>query len=423
MQDSHLSIETIALWLAGDLPFEDLVHVVVPHFLARCPPCHERFLEIERLKKELDHWDERVAVFEGQKAPALLAALEERPFDEQLRTVTEDPEYQSWALCQLLLRKCLETAFEAPLTAVNLAELAVTVAENLGTAYDPCWVADLRARSHAYLGNALRTLGELRSAETAFRDAEARLRETTGNPLVEAEILDMKSSLRRDQRRFDDALALTGRAFSLYRAERDPHGIGMSFLKTAKLLEESGDLQAAIDLLRQAVEEIDAAAEVQLHLYARHNLAGCLTLAERYEEAADLLPELRDAFVRMAKPLDLLRLEWIEGKIAFGTERTVEAESIFRKVQREFLDKRMGYDAALVSLDLAILYAQEQRTGELKRLAVEIMPLFEARDVHREAMATLVIFQKACEQERLTVQLATQLAAALRREPPPRSEP
>ena len=55
---------------------------------------------------------------------------------------------------------------------------------------------------------------------------------------------------------------------------------------------------------------------------------------------------------------------------------------------------------------------------ELKRLAVEILPIFEARDVHREALATLVVFQRACEQERLTIQLATQLAAKLRRDQP-----
>jgi hypothetical protein len=49
---------------------------------------------------------------------------------------------------------------------------------------------------------------------------------------------------------------------------------------------------------------------------------------------------------------------------------------------------QMGYDAALVSLDLAILSIQsiqEGRTAELQRLAAEIMPAFESREVHREA--------------------------------------
>jgi hypothetical protein len=76
----------------------------------------------------------------------------------------------------------------------------------------------------------------------------------------------------------------------------------------------------------------------------------------------------------------------------------------------------MAYDSALISLDLAILYANEGRTQELKQLAVEMMPIFESRDVHREALATLLMFQHAAEEERLTVQLAENLAASLRRE-------
>jgi hypothetical protein len=74
------------------------------------------------------------------------------------------------------------------------------------------------------------------------------------------------------------------------------------------------------------------------------------------------------------------------------------------------------YDAALVSLDLAILYAQEGQTAELERLAAVAMPAFESCEVHREALAALLLFQQACEEERLTFQLARQLAAFLKRE-------
>jgi hypothetical protein len=76
----------------------------------------------------------------------------------------------------------------------------------------------------------------------------------------------------------------------------------------------------------------------------------------------------------------------------------------------------MGYDAALVSLDLAILFAQEHRTEDLKRLAAQILQVFESRDVHREAVATLILFHSACEDERLSADLATQLATVLQRE-------
>lgn len=418
MQDSHLSLETIAQWLTGDLLFEDLTGVVIPHFLACCPVCDARYQEVQRLKKMVDHWDERIAVFEGPRAPELLQGLMQKPFDEQIALVEDDPEYQSWGFCQILLKTSRETAFEDPTTAVNLAELAVTVAQSLGTAYDPCWVADLQARSYAYLGNARRILGELRSAETAFREAESRLRDSTGNPIVQAELLGMKGSLRCDQRRFAEALKLITEAFALYREHGDVRGVALSYLKQAKVLEESGELPAALSLLREAVADIDSAVEPQLSLYARFNLTVCLVLAGRFEDAAELLPELRRACEQLAKPLDLVRLRWLSAKIAFGLGRTAEVETVFREVQKEFLSKEMGYETALVSLDLAILYIQEQRTAELKRLAVEIMPIFEARNVHREALATLVVFQRACEQERLTIQLATQLAAALRRDQP-----
>jgi tetratricopeptide (TPR) repeat protein len=411
-------MDTIAQWLAGDLPFEDQVRRIAPHLFACCPVCRARHETIEQLKKEVGHWDERVVVSEGQRAPELFAELVQKPFEEQMALVEDEPEYQSWGFCQILIKTSRETSFADPLAAVNLAELAVTVATKLGTAYDPCWVADLRARSHACLGNARRILGELRSAETAFRQAESLLRDSTGNPLVEAEILGMKGSLRRDQRRFADAQQLLSRSFDLYRKNGDSHGIAMSYLKRAKVAEESGDLQGAESLLRAAITDIDTAVEPQLALYARHNLAVCLVQAGRFQEAEEMLAELREAFTQTAKPLDRVRLRWTEGKVAFGLGRIAEAEATLRAAQTDFLERGMGYDTALVALDLAILYIQEQRTAELKRLAVEIMPVFEARDVHREALATVLIFQKACEQERLTIQLATQLAAELRRDQP-----
>lgn len=417
MKDAHLSLELMAKWLAGDLEHDDLHTKVIPHLLESCPACREQHEEIQRLKREIGHWDERVAVFEGQEAPELVAELLRHPFDEQLGLVADDPDFQSWAVCQQLLKRSLEAAFEEPAVAVNLAELAVVVAHHLGQVYDPHWVLDIRARTYAYLGNARRVLGELRSAETAFRRAEALLAESmTGNGEVKAEILQLKASLLHDQRHLGKALAAVSQAIDLFRDAEDEHGLGTTLLQKAKILEEMGDLKGSIDLLRQATEEIDQEREAQLHMYARYNLVTCLSHAGRHAEASGLLPGVRDVFQRSAKPLDLVRLHWTEGKIAQGLGRLAEAEEALRQVQQEFLQRGMGYDAALVSLDLAILYAQEHRTSDLKRLAAEVMPVFESRDIHREALAALVMFQKACEEERLTVELASEIAGTLQRE-------
>lgn len=417
MKDAHLSLEIMAKWLAGDLDPEILHTEVVPHLLAGCPICRERYDEIQRMKEDLGHWDERVAVFEGQEAPELVAELADLPFDEQLRRVAGDSRFQTWAVCQLLLRKSLEAAFEEPAQAVNLAELGAVIAQSLGPAYDPSWVFDLRARAEACLGNARRVLGELRSAETAFRRAEAYLEQSsTGNPQVRAELLDLKASLRRDQKRPDEALRLLDEASSLSAEAGDEHALGVALLKKARILEETEDLEKAIELLREAVDKIDPARSERLSVYVRHNLVCTLNTAGRYEEALEMLPGVQELFRSIARPIDFIRLRWAEGRIAAGLGRRDEAEAMLLAVRRELLRHGMGYDAALVSLDLAILYTQERRTAEIKQLAAEIGPIFESREVHREALAALVLFKEACQEERLTLPLANQIARTLQRE-------
>jgi len=417
VEDSHLREETLAKWLSGTLEHDEVLRLVVPHFLARCPVCRERHAEILRLQKEVGHWDPETAVTEGRQAPELWARLAGRPYAEQLREVEESEDLHSWGLCQLLLQKSREATFSDPSRGVELANLALRIVRHLGSAYDPNWVIDLRARCFAHLGNARRVLGELRSAEDAFVKAEDCLAQSTsGNAEVRAEILDLKSSLRRAQRRLDEALDLVDRALSLYREAGEEHGTAKSLLQRAKILEEGGDLAGAIDLLRRTAEEIDPVREPQLSAYSRFNLLSCLVWAERFDEAETILPEVRAASEKTGQPLDLVRLRWIEGLIHLGRGRTGPAEAAFWEVQREFLERQMGYDAALVSLDLARLYAQEGCTEDLKRLAAEMMPVFQSRDVHREAILALLMFQRACEEERLTVDLVRQISAYLRRE-------
>jgi tetratricopeptide (TPR) repeat protein len=417
LEDAHLSLETLAKWLSGGLEHEDVLRLVIPHFLERCPACRERREEIARLQKEVGHWNEEVVVFEGREAPELWARLAERPYAEQLQMVEEDEELHTWGLCQLLLKKSREAVFSDPGKAVELANLALRVVRHLGEAYDSNWVRDLRARCFAYLGNARRVLGELRSADDAFVKAERCLAlSSSGNPEVQVEILDLKSSLRRAQRRLDEALELADRALALYRELGDWHGLGKALLQKAKILEQAEEFDHAAQVLVQSAEELDPKSEPKLFLYSRFNLAVCLLQSGQPAEAERLLPELRVLLEKSSQPLDLVRLRWVEGNVHLSLGRRGPAEAAFREVQREFLERHMGYDAALVSLDLALLYAQENCTADLKRLAAELMPIFESRDVHREAIVALLMFQRACEEEKLTVDLVRKFAEYLRRE-------
>ena len=416
MEDAHLSLEMMAKLLSGGIEQDDLQTQVVPHFLALCPVCRDRCRQVRRLQEEVGHWNEEVAVFEGQEAPELWKQLEGLTFEEQVKRVDEEEGLHTWGLCQLLLKRSAEAGFGDPSSAIDLANLAVKISGRLGEAYDPNWVWDLRARSFAYLGNARRIAGELRSAEDAFYKVDKCLAQSsTGDKNLLAEVLRLKSSLKRAQRQFEVALDLADDALQLYGEIGDLRGVGICRLKKAKILEEMGELKSAIELLSESSEETDTIHEPRLLAYTRYNLLGCLTLAERYEEAERLLPGVEQLFGALGQPLDLVRLSWARANIALGLGDLRTAEETFDQVRREFAARGMSYDVALVSLDLALLYHQEGRAAELKRLTSELLTIFEAQEIHREALGAFYLFQTASLEERLTVDIITRLAEVLRR--------
>ena len=80
----------------------------------------------------------------------------------------------------------------------------------------------------------------------------------------------------------------------------------------------------------------------------------------------------------------------------------------------------MAFDAALLSLDLAILSIEEGRTAEVRDLAGEMVEIFRFRDVHPEVLAALAVFQAAAGLDAVTAELVRDLAGYLtraRREP------
>ena len=62
-----------------------------------------------------------------------------------------------------------------------------------------------------------------------------------------------------------------------------------------------------------------------------------------------------------------------------------------------FLTEDVPFDTALVSLEIVGLYAEQGRTGELKRLAQEIIPVFASLHIHRAALAALSFLVQAIQ--------------------------
>jgi tetratricopeptide (TPR) repeat protein len=419
MKDTHPSLETLARWLAGELEHEEVLREVVPHLVASCPVCQHLQEEIQRLQDESGHWNEVVAALETREAPALAAHLEGRPQEERMRLATENESLHTWGLCQYFLRASREAVFQDPAQAVDWARLAVRLSDHLSQSYHPDSIRDLRARAYSQLANAYRVLGELKGAEHAFLCARECLEASgTGDLSLRAEVLGLEASLCLDQRRFEDAGNLLDRSLALFRDLKAARGAAKVLLKKAKLLYMQDDLKQAISLLQQSEPEIEQAGDFRLSARSRQNLLGYLTLAGLHQEAEQLLPEVQALFRDIAEPLDRIKLRWAEASIAHGLWRPVEAEALYQEVRSAFLGLEKGYDAALVTLDLAALLAEQGRAAEVKPLTAEIVTVFGARGVDREALASLLLFQQACAEERVTLEMVRRLAVELRRSRP-----
>jgi len=106
---------------------------------------------------------------------------------------------------------------------------------------------------------------------------------------------------------------------------------------------------------------------------------------------------------------------WLEGRLAAGLGRRAEAIDALRQVRREFADHELAADAALVTLNLAVLLLEEGRTGEVRELAGETVPIFGGMGLDGEAIAALGVFWRAAEQEMATAELGRRLLAFLER--------
>ncbi|HSK79789.1 MAG TPA: helix-turn-helix transcriptional regulator [Thermoanaerobaculia bacterium] len=319
------------------------------------------------------------------------------------RTVVEVAgEHLGWAVCERLCEESAKAGADKAERAVEIAGLALRVAEqNPGPES-----TQLQGYAWAFVGNARRVQGNLPDADRAFvrsREMWQKGEAAGPTPLDETRILDLEASLRQYQGRFDDTLQLLGHAL---RSVGHPTRLSKLLAKEAAVFEMIGQYEKALYSLKKAADLIQTEAEPRLLLVIRFNMAVNLLYLQRYTEAEAVLPQIRAQAVELGNGLDLTRLLWLEGRAVAGLGKRDDALTIFCQVQSEFTARQIAYDAALVSLELAVLYLEARRTREVKDLAHKMLWIFRSQGVHREALAALKLFCEAAQQETATEELA-----------------
>lgn len=328
-----------------------------------------------------------------------VAELEKHPAEKRLEIVDE-LQLTSPALVHALVERSRDIANENPPLAVELAELALKSLEVLERSEpDAKLIANLRVAGWIHLADIRRYGSDERGAEQALAQAE-RFHHSAGEELAtEAEIVRHKAILRRDQRRFEEAAVLLGRALEIGRELDREEQIGELSVMLAEVYNELGNFAAAIPHLLEALGRKDDGPQ-KLALYDR--LLSAYIETEKHTEASELLPQAQQAAVAHGKDYDRIRFRWIEGVLLRDLGRFAESEDVLLEARDEFSEIDDAISAALVCLDIADLYCRQKRTADLEKLGASLVSLFGSLQHHREALVALRLLHQAAEERRVS---------------------
>ena len=301
-------------------------------------------------------------------------------------------------LVDYLLDQSLALRHADPGGMVEFAEAAKLVADRIHPRrYGRRVLADLRARVWTVLGNAHRVADKHSTAETALSQAATWARRGTGSRALFALIEEVAAVLFSDLRRFPESIAMLDRAIAFHSRRCDVQQTGRALISRGLVTGYAGEPELAVAFLVRGLRFIGSdGSESGLRLPAIHALALNLVEAGHYAAARALIAK-NERLYRRGGSLSKLRLHWLKGKIAHGLGELGRAEADFHVARLGFKRVEKDYDAALVSLDLALLYAKQGKRIATLRLVDEMIGTFRSLGIAREAIASLLLLRRTCE--------------------------
>lgn len=352
-----------------------------------------------------------------EESRALLLNLQSHPLARQRLLLRNSSRFLRVGLAWFLTEKARFAWETAPPEALGLLDLVLLICEGLPPAEasrDTTQV--LIARALTYRANCRRILSDYQGAEVDFQSADEILARCRCRSEDRALLWEFWSSLRREQRRFDESRSLAGRAREVFERMGDRSAIVRMTLLESMTLRHLHRPDEALRLLEAlAVSPLAEDMSLRDELLLTHNRTCYLNDTGRSHEALALLPRIRELAAHFPEDFQMVRIEWLEAEICQKVGWYERALERFEHVLNHYLHCKATFDAAYASLDLTAVLLQLGQTERAKELAVSVLPVFQAHELPEEAVTVLTLFYRAVEREEATVALAREVAARLDR--------
>lgn len=343
---------------------------------------------IRRLLRELEsetELDGKLAAIERERREAREKVRELLAHPDSWGTAATEPRYASIEVAWQVLEVARD---EEPLLALRLIELAEDVAGDLvarrpEALLERQLVVEVRcARAHRLLDTADRA-----AADRELRRAAGQLAPDLG--YGRALYCRALARLRREQRRWEEALALGERTVMLLDDYGSTLEAGQAQIEQGWTLIEAGDPDEALPLLEAAMPLVDGVQP--------WTVTGRLSLAVAMKEngdpagAARLLARADLLIAEGMEPRMRLRLRWLAAQAARRCGHACSALRRLGRVVTALLALGQDHDAAGALLELLALCCERQWQRAFKMSAVQLAldALFESTQLHQRARAVI----------------------------------
>jgi tetratricopeptide (TPR) repeat protein len=273
------------------------------------------------------------------------------------------PRFQNLDLLDLLLESSQDAQPADPARAEELSHLASRLAARLSEEEPEAAAALPRA---FWLGaNARRLRQDVEGADAMLARA-APFVEFPGERALYSRVAAL---VRWEQGRADEADALLRHAVRLF-AEEGLVGEEACCRGLLGLLQmEQSGMGDPLPALLAGWSEMDR--EIRPAVALRVGLAAAACLAERRQgdQARGTLREAWRLFARVGEPRELLRVSWLEARVLSRLGEREDALQMLESVRLRLFLEPSPAEAALVSIDLALVLAESGRAAEIESLA------------------------------------------------------
>jgi tetratricopeptide (TPR) repeat protein len=231
-----------------------------------------------------------------------------------------------------------------------------------------------------------------------------------------AELCRALADRRREERRFDEALALLERSALLYgrAGERGEQAAVLGDLASLHL--ELRQEEDALVAFERTLALSASAPDAGLATGSSRGIAGRLAALGDPLEARRLLASLRERLGRRRAVPQRLDLARNEGLLAAFTRQEHQADRLFRDAWAGYLRAGLPGHAALAVTDLVALLVRQGRAATLRDLATEVRRSFRGKELPQAVHTAFDRLLPALESGQISVELLAEIALDLARD-------